>query len=344
MRLIIITQKVDINDDNLGFFHHWLERIVGKLELAYVVCLTRGEHSLPENTEVYSLGKERGYSKLRQFIRLQKFLFRNLNKTDGIFVHMCPIYAVACSPLVKLFGKRMVMFYAHGGVSFYLKLAEKLVDRIVTSSLAGCRIKSKKIKTIGQGIDTNLFKPKENSGAEKKNFRILSAGRISPVKDQKTLVRAIDILVNRKNVKSIEVKIIGNPIESYEKIYFKELKNLIKERNLGHYIEFLGGVPYAQMPEHYQAADVFINTSSTGSLDKTVLEAMASGCLVLNCNEAYKEILAEKHLFKKNDAENLAEKLLNLINSGKDESLREIVIKDHNLDNLAARIIDNFRE
>ena len=30
MKLLIITQKVDINDDNLGSFHNWLEKMAEK--------------------------------------------------------------------------------------------------------------------------------------------------------------------------------------------------------------------------------------------------------------------------------------------------------------------------
>lgn len=344
MKLIVITQKVDINDDNLGFFHHWLERIVSRLEKAYIICLAEGEHHLPSNTEVYSLGKEKGYAKLRQFIRLEKFLFKHLKEVDGVFIHMCPIYAVASFPLAKLFRKKLVMFYAHGSVSFYLRLAEKLVNDIVTSSLAGCRIKSKKIEVIGQGIDTELFKPKDDLSVEQKNFRILSAGRISLVKDQETLVKAIDILVKQRNLKDIKLKIVGEPVSGDEEKYFIKLKKLIKDYDLEEHIEFLGGVAYLQMSKYYQEADIFVNTSYTGSLDKVVLEAMACGCLVLNCNEAYHEILPDKYLFKRKDSEDLAQKMANLINTGKDKSLREIVVKHHNLDNLAERIVKQFAQ
>jgi len=33
MKLLIITQKVDIDDDNLGFFHRWLEKFSEKLRI-----------------------------------------------------------------------------------------------------------------------------------------------------------------------------------------------------------------------------------------------------------------------------------------------------------------------
>lgn len=342
MKLLVITQKVDIKDDNLGFFHCWLEKFSEKLDKLYVICLSEREHQLPNNVKIFSLGKERGFSKSRQFLRFQKFLFKILPKVDGVFVHMCPIYAIIAFPLAKIFRKKMILWYAHGAVGCKLKLAEKLVDTICTSSLAGCRLRSKKIKVLGQGIDVELFRPKENAVVVDNNFKILSAGRIAPVKDQETLIKAIDILINQKHIKGIKVKIIGGPLLNSEKQYFGRLRNLVKDRNLENYIEFLGGVTYRQMPKYYQNSDLFINTSYTGSLDKVVLEAMASGCLVLNCNEAYQEILSNKYLFKKKDPRDLAEKIIDLRGVEKDKNLREIVIKNHNLDNLIEKIIAQF--
>ena len=103
MKLLIITQKVDIADDNLGFFHKWLEKFSEKLEKLYIICLWKGEYNFPKNTIVYSLGKEKGYSKLRQLFNLQKFLLKCLPELDGVFIHMCPIYAVASCLFVKIF-------------------------------------------------------------------------------------------------------------------------------------------------------------------------------------------------------------------------------------------------
>jgi glycosyltransferase involved in cell wall biosynthesis len=345
MRLIVITQKVDVNDDNLGFFHHWLEKMAGRVEKLLVICLAEGEHHLPQNTLVYSLGKERGYSKIRQFFRLQKILLRSLPEASGVFVHMCPIYAVAACPLVKIFRKKMILWFLHREVRWQLKLAEKCVDKILTASKESCRLKNrKKIEIVGHGIDTDLFKPL--SGAEREgqgDFKIISVGRISPIKDQRTLIEAIDILFNQKNLKNIAVKFIGSPLEDGEKIYFEEIKTLVEEKGLGNIIEFLGGVPNKETPKYYQDADLVVNLSHTGSIDKVVLEAMACATPVLTCNEAFSNILAGKYLFEKKNPADLAEKIIGLKAAGKDESLREIVVSRHNLDNLIDKIVSYFK-
>ena len=339
MKLLIITQKIDINDDNLSFFHRILEKFSERLEGVFAIGLSAGEYRLPENVSVFSLGKERGYSKIRQFFRLQKALLKYLPEVDGVYVHMGSIFAIASFPLAKIFCKKIVLWYAHGALPWKLKLAEKLVDSIATSSSAGCRLKSKKIKIIGQGIDVELFKPAE---VGPHTTRILYAARLVPVKDHKTLIKAIDILVKQKNIKNIRVRILGTPLLDSQKEYLENLKQLVKIYSLDSYIEFLPGAPYRRMPEQFQWADLFVNPSSTGSLDKVVLEAMASGCLVLTCNEAYKEVLAGKYIFRRGDAENLAVKIADLMTAQRDEALREIVVKNHNLDNLIDKIISEF--
>src|SRR3989344_5977211 len=204
MKLLIIAQKVDINDDNLSFFHRILEKFSEKLEKIFVIGLQAGEHHLPGNVEVFSLGKENGYSKFGQFIKLQRVLLKYLPQVDGVYCHMGSIFAIASFPLAKIFGKKLILWYAHGSLPWKLRLAEKLVDGIVTSSLAGCRLRSKKIKAVGQAIDTEFFKPVEVRPPEEvgpRTIRILYAARLVPVKGHKTLIEAVNILVNHKNVK-----------------------------------------------------------------------------------------------------------------------------------------------
>ena len=120
--------------------------------------------------------------------------------------------------------------------------------------------------------------------------------------------------------------------------------DLVRNCKLEECVEFIDGAPYAQMPRYYQEADLFVNPSSTGSLDKVVLEAMASGCLVLNCNEAYKDILADKYLFQKGNEKDLARKIVYLMSQNKDPILREIVVKNHNLDNFIEMVLRFFAE
>ncbi|MDP3990845.1 MAG: glycosyltransferase family 4 protein [Candidatus Nealsonbacteria bacterium] len=348
--LLIITQKVDINDDVLGFFHRWLEKFSEKLEKLYVICLSEGEHHLPKNVVVYSLGKEKGFSKIRKFFRLQKFLLRYIREVDGVFIHMGTIYAIASFPLAKIFKKRLILWYVHRSLNLGLKIAEKCVDKILTASKEGCRLKNrKKIDILRHGIDTEFFKPDYNKNDTNKKFKILSVGRIAPIKDQATLIEAIDLLINQKNIIDFEVKFIGSSLEDYEKKYLEQVKNLVEEKKLADFVEFLGGMPQQEIAGFYQESDVFVNLCPTGGLDKAVLEAMACGIPVLVCNEAFRKDLgsyADELIFQEKNPDDLARKILNLRNLNITEMaryLRNQVVQNHNLDNLIDKIINVFK-
>jgi len=82
-RLLIITQKVNKNDSVLSFFHAWIAEFAKHFSRVTVVCLEEGEHSLPENVSVFSLGKEKGYSRGRKIHR-----FYTIKRTiDGLIFH-----------------------------------------------------------------------------------------------------------------------------------------------------------------------------------------------------------------------------------------------------------------
>ena len=344
MNLLIITQKVDVNDDNLGFFHRWIEKFAEKLDKVYVICLSRGEYNLPQNVHVFSMGKESGVFKIGQLILLQKHLLKILPNVDGVFIHMCPIYAIASYPFVKIFRKKMILWFLHKHVGWKLRLSEKLVDGILTASEESCRLKNKrKIKIVGHGIDVERFKPAA-SVSKNNEFIIFSAGRIAPSKDLKTLVEAADILIKEGRIPNLKVKIAGNPITKPERVYLDKIKELIRKREVSGNFEFLGGVPNYKMPEYYQKADIFVNLSHTGSIDKVVLEAMACDTPVLTCNEAFKVILDKRYIFNKKDPQDLAEKIIGLRQGKKeDASLREVIVRNYNLDDLIKKILAEFK-
>ncbi len=349
MKLIIFVQKIDINDDVLGFIHAWTEKLAQKLDKLYVVCLAKGEYRLPGNTKVYSLGKEKGFSKIRQLFRLQRFLLKYLPETKGIFCHMCPIYAILSFPLTKVFNKKLVFWFAHYKKSLMLDLATSLSDVLVTSTRFAFPVESPKIRVIGQGIDTEKFKRQDFKSKTDEKFKILFLGRVSPSKDLKTLLLALDILVNKKNIKNIHLNIVGEPsVMKGDREYFENIRNIAKDLNLEGFISFKDRVPNYKTPEIYNQADLFVNLSGTGHFDKTTLEAMSCETIVLGCNKSYIRMLPDYLIFPQGNAEELAQRMENIIKMPRKkreelgQTLREIIVKNHNLDNLVKRIVETF--
>ncbi|MBU2472905.1 glycosyltransferase family 4 protein, partial [Patescibacteria group bacterium] len=328
--------------------YNWVKKIGQRLEKLYVITWQKSEQKsergdLPKNIEIISLF---GNKFLKIFI-LQFKLLKILPKVNGVFCHQNPEYTILSAFLAKLFRKKIISWYAHGYIGWKLHLVNWLADKILTSSDKGCRLKNrKKIEVIGQGIDIDYFNGQSKEDNQQGCFRILSLGRISPAKDYKTLINAIEILIKERNIKNIEVQIIGGPVLKKEQKYFDDLKKIIKEKNLEKYIEFLGPISHNQILSYYQSCDLFINLSQTGSMDKVVLEAMACKRLVLTCNEAFIDFLDDQRfIFEKKNPQDLAQKIINLINLPIDEKQvigqqsRNKVVKNHNLDNLVNKII-----
>lgn len=345
MKLLIITQKVDENDQLLGFFIDWIHRFSEKFGKIVIICLEKGEFKLPENVEVISLGKDSRVGKLKILFKFYLLIFTRRNDYDAVFVHMNPIWVVLGGPYWRLRGKNVFFWYTHKAVTLKLRLAEKFANTIFTASKESFRLKSKKIIITGHGIDTRLFQPGEkltlasSSGREEiknEKLKILSVGRIAPVKNYETLIKAANILKNRGE--NFSVTMIGEAPLEQDKQYEEKLKLLITNYQLQDYFNFVGKVNHKDLPGYYQSHDIFIHLSKTGSLDKTILEAMACGMKVLSSNDASRGFLSPEMIFDQDNSAELADKIKSVIKKYSDPALREYVIQNHNLDNLLNRI------
>jgi len=350
MKLLILTQKVDINDDVLGFMHGWIKEFARRCDKVTVICLAKGPFNLPANVKVLSLGKESGASRTKYLINFFKYIWQERKNYDAVFTHMNYEYVILGGIAWRLLGKKIGLWYAHGYTPPSLRIAEKLSNIIFTSTRSGFRLPSRKIRVVGQGIDIDKFARKDQGAkSEQDIFKIITVGRISPVKDYKTLILAAEILVG-ENFK-FKVKIIGGPATTADKTYLEQLRKMAEDKKLADIIEFTGPIANKDVYRYLQAADLFVNMSHTGSLDKAILEAMVCELPVLTCNEALLGILGgdqNRLIYPKSDYAALAERIkiiYKLNNNDKLEigrSLREIVARNYNLTSLVEKITNIY--
>jgi glycosyltransferase involved in cell wall biosynthesis len=342
--LLVITQKVDANDDLLGSFVAWLREFSKHFDRVEVIALSKGEYDLPSSVSIYSLGKETGNSRLARLLQFYKLLFRLVPQSSGIFAHMSPIFAVVSWPVAFLFRKKIILWYLHRSVTGRLKLAEKLVAKIITSSRDSLKFKSDKIVELGHGIDLDYF---SSSAARDWHspLQILSVGRISKIKGYETLLGAAKIL-KEKGVGFV-LKIVGQPIMPSDFAYFEELRALRIKWDLEREVEFMGFVPYSKILPYYQEAQILVNPLPSGGLDRTVLEGMATGVLPLTSNDVFARYFgdyAKELVFEYQSPENLANQILAIQNwstekkEGATKFLRESVAKFHDKKELIEKI------
>ncbi|RLC66439.1 MAG: hypothetical protein DRI52_12040, partial [Chloroflexi bacterium] len=251
LRVLMITQKVDLDDDVLGFTHTWVNKLAEKVGWLYVLALAVGRHKLHDNVTLCSMGKERGAGRLRRLMNFTRIVAPLLlrRRVDVVFIHMVPLYAVLAAPWAKLAHVPVVMWYTHKHVGLTLRVAHALVDKVVTASKESFRLPSDKVIVTGHGIDTELFKPAEGPRPERP-FTVLSVGRISPIKDYETLIRAADILVNERGLRGVRFVVVGDAGTPEQVAYREQLLAEVRRRGLSDHFEFVGAVPHERVVEY----------------------------------------------------------------------------------------------
>lgn len=337
MRLLIVTQKVNKDDPILGFFHRWIEEFSKHVEQLTVICLEEGNHALSQNVRVFSLGKEKGVSRLKYLLRFFSYIIKYRNEYDAVFVHMNPIYVVLGGVLWKLFGKKTGLWYTHKHVDLKLRIAEKVCNVIFTASKESFRLESRKLKVMGHGIDTDIFHPQDSHNSFKSEIkRVVTSGRISPTKNIHIMIEAFALAKYDK----AEFIIVGDPGSETEREYKNELQELVQSLRIEDKVIFVGNKSQQKVAEILQTADIFLNLSGTGSLDKAVLEAMASGVCVITSNEAFRNS-ADIYL-PKIDVSRIASAISHAFEEGRKGNKRGYIESEHNIENLITRLVKTY--
>ncbi|KND48433.1 MAG: hypothetical protein AB200_01740 [Parcubacteria bacterium C7867-005] len=346
MRILVITQKIDEEDDILGFFSGWVKALSAEADFVDVICLAKGKFDLPANVRVRSLGKEKSNSK---FIRAIKFFIYSLGsliKADGVFVHMAPEYVRAIHPVNFFLKKPVVMWYAHIKVSNAAKWAIDHVDFILTPSKESFEYDSDKVISTGHGINTDLFSPQVD--VVTKPLSLLSFSRISKVKRIEILIEATRILVHEKNIKNLIVDIYGKPARLEDDEYLMSLKKLVVEKKVEQNVFWKGGIANKDAPKIYANHQIFVRLQGGGGFGKTELEAMAVGVPAILPTTVYKDDLKDfvsDLYFKEDDALMLSscvERVLGWTDEHKEKYVTNsvnLVSQKHNVKNVAHTVI-----
>lgn len=350
LRLLMVTQKVDLDDDILGFTHTWVYKLAEKVEMLHVLALSIGRHRLPRNVVLHSMCKDEGADRLRRFVNFNRVvaplvLRRHVNL---VFVHMCPIYAVLAAPWAKLARVPMMMWYSHAHVSITLRLAHTLSACVLTASPESYSLPGEKVRMMGHGIDLQAFHPAELP-LQNLRPRVITVGRISPVKDYVTLIEAANWLANRMG-RDVEFQIVGDAPTQEARAYFNDLRARVAAYGLKDRVAFVGPVPNQETPRYYRQADAFVNMQAQGGVGKAVLEAMACGLPCVLCTPAFNGQLGDfvpEVVFQERDAGDLAQKLVNVLDM-RPERRRELsqlvrrIAEQHSVDRLMEQMVTLF--
>jgi glycosyltransferase involved in cell wall biosynthesis len=285
MKLLICTQAVDSRDSNLGFFHTWIEEFAKHCEQVTVICLREGEHSLPGNVRVLSLGKEQGKGRVVRVWRFLKYI--RTSNYDAVFVHMNPEYILLGGRYWRRHDKKIGLWYAHKSVTWKLTHAVRLLDRVFTVASNSFQVPTPKLRVLGHGIDTGLFRPAMHT--ESTQLRIITTGRLAKSKRLLEMIAVLDVLHARGQ--KFSFTIAGEPGTLAEQEYAAQLQEEIVKRPYASNVHLVGAVPHHELPDLLHKHDVQFNFGVTGNMDKAGLEALAAGLPLFSTNEHFRELL-----------------------------------------------------
>ncbi|MDF1836558.1 MAG: glycosyltransferase, partial [Planctomycetota bacterium] len=222
------------------------------------------------------------------------------------------------------------------------------VDKVFSASDESLRVDSPKQVVTGHGIHVEHFAA-QRPNTVREGPQLLAVGRLTPSKDALTTLQAVGELRSRGIPATL--KWIGAGLVDADVNYAREVLHQAEVLKLSKHVEWKGAVPYRKIAEHYLGADLLVSSSRTGSVDKVVLEAMASRLPFVASGEAYAPLVtslgdrAAGLAFCEGDPRALADRVQALWEEGADGraklggELRDIVARDHEVNDLMGRLV-----
>jgi len=206
-------------------------------------------------------------------------------------------------------------------------LVQKFTHKIIiTSKYLKKYVDPKKVIIIQNGVDVHLFKPHR-----KKNKNIVFVGRLVKQKNVSTIIESL------KDLNEFKLIIAGDGPQR------KNLENLSKIFKVN--VKFLGVIEYNRLPKVYNMAQVFILSSLREGNPKSLLEAMACGCVPIGADvEGINNIIKNNYngLLVETDPKSLKKAIIKLFNTPKlienySKKARQYIQKEHDIDKLLTK-------
>ena len=350
MKLLICTQAIDLDDPVLGFFCRWVEEFSKHCQSVQVICLKEGRHSLPANVHIHSLGKEHVYripytvyrirsvQRILYALRFWRHIWRLRREYDSVFVHMNQEYVLLGGKFWRLWRKRVVLWRNHKIGSTWTRIAGFLAHAVCHTSPSAFVAKFKNAVRMPIGIDTNFFtlpaKPAPRG-------TILFLGRLDPVKKPELFLSAL------KKLHDVGVEfhadIYGDPTDS-NSAHVAEFKSQSESLVASGALMLHKGVSNDKTPAIYAEHAIYVNLTLPGSFDKTIGEAMASGCVAVVANDAIREVIPPIYLVNPESLESVAAGIRAALMMPNEERAafakksRDYIVREHSLTLLVTRL------
>lgn len=280
--ILVCVEAVDAADPLMGYFTPWLRALAQQARVtAFALRVSDPPPALAPDAVVVPLRPRASGSRAAVVRTLLVESWKRRNTYDAVFVRGYPEYVVLAGWLWRLLGKRVVLFYAHYRSDLrWLRPASWFADAVLTSVPGACALPQ--AVPIGQGVDASRFPaPHVHVAGE---TRLLMLGRVSPVK-------RVDWAVAQLAA--------ADPGAAHRLTVFGKETDAGAAAALGAACTASGAawerrdVSPADVPGILARHDVFLN-ATPGSLDKTIVEAMLAGLVVVASSPGYGACLPDE--------------------------------------------------
>ncbi|MCX5700368.1 MAG: glycosyltransferase [Candidatus Omnitrophica bacterium] len=294
----------------------------------------------PLCTELKKLGVEVNFisfpkiRELRGVLKSIKHIFQLINKKGIDIIHSNSIRTHIYGAIAAKLKKIPIIWHQRNLITDEKidldRLLSFMPDKIICNSFAIARrfLRRKslpcKVAVIHNGVDTDKFNSvidgksiRNEFGIKDDEFVIGIASRFNFMKGHETFFQAAKIILNKKNVfrENLRFLVVGSSVFNEDKPREDYLKRLIKELGIEDRVIFTG--LRSDMPKAYASMDIFVLATEAEACGRVILEAMASGKPVIATDSGGSPEMVKDGvsgiLFKPHDSNELAEKLLFLI-------------------------------
>jgi glycosyltransferase involved in cell wall biosynthesis len=335
-RLLFITPKIKENDDDFSFCALWARAFERAGFDVVVICLEKGNHTL--TMPVYSLGREKNWSRLRSFLYFQWLILTIPH--DRVFVHMNPRWLAAGAWLWFVKQTPTYLWYTHYTRTFSMKIGDKIVKRLFAAtkeSLPQYEGDPRKI-ILGHGIDTDFWDFDLNEFEDRKpKNNLLAVHRISRSKRIDLVIKALKFLP-----KEYTLTHFGRALDpTRDPDYEKEIRSLAADPDLAGRVTFMGSRPMPELKKIYPKYSMLVNLVP-GTIDKTVLEAMYCGVTPV-ITRAHADAIGYPDAPVSDEPEDIAKYILEKT-PDKTAELRQIVTDRHDLNGLIKKMSEYIKQ
>ena len=333
MRLIV-TQKLTGTIDS-RVFHRWAEEFAKHCESVVVICLQEGEYHFRKTYTYFLSGKKKVVCILKSYDISYDFTF--IFSENGKLRRSFCAYEPGVCFTGRTFGKcsvKITMWRNHAKGSILTRMAVMMSHRVFCTSPQSYTAQFNKTKIMPVGIDTEFFKP--DPSVRKKPNSILFLGRIAPVKNVDVFVESLNELQSQGIEFSVTMAGAALPQDSE---YKRKVRARVAEYRLGDKVKFVGAVTQGKALRLYKEHELYVNLTPSGSMDKTIFEAMACGSTVVSSNKDILEAIGDNEI-KKDSGATVSTRIKAALEHHTDH--REYVVKMHSLGKTVKKILESI--